>query len=88
MSITAVMFTVKKEIIKMKDDWIEQQIEKWEPKTKIRSVFGHHGSKEGDRMSVKYYWDEYRLEWTTQNRAFQGHIIKQINTKLIDFKWQ
>ena len=50
----------------------------WNPKTKTETVYGYHGSSKGDEIEYTLYFDEYRCEWTTEYRAFQGLVFKNI----------
>jgi hypothetical protein len=52
---------------------------KWNPKTETKTGYGYHGSSKGDEIEYTLYFDEYRCEWTTKDRAFQGYVFKHIN---------
>jgi len=53
--------------------------EEWNPKTQKSSGYGYHGSSKGDKIEFTEYFDEYRIEWTNKDRAFQGFLFKKIN---------
>ena len=52
---------------------------KWNPETETKTGYGYHGSRKGDEIEYTLYFDEYRCEWTTKDRAFQGYVFKHIN---------
>ena len=51
----------------------------WKPKTETKTGYGYHGSSKGDKIEYTMYFDEYRCEWTTKDRAFQGLVFKEID---------
>jgi len=51
----------------------------WKPKTEVKTGYGYHGSIKGDEIEYTMYFDEFRYEWTTKDRAFQGLMFKHIN---------
>jgi hypothetical protein len=51
----------------------------WKPETKNEVGYGYHGSNKGDKITYIVYFDIYRCEWTTEDRAFQGLVFKEIN---------
>jgi len=51
----------------------------WKPKTKTETGYGYHGSRKDDKIEYTMYFDEYRCEWTTKDRAFQGLVFKEID---------
>jgi hypothetical protein len=53
--------------------------ENWKPKTKTKTGYGYHGSRKGDKIEYTLYFDEYRGEWTTKKRAFQGLVFKYVD---------
>ena len=60
-------------------NFITELKSKWNPKTETKTGYGYHGSSKGDEIEYTVYFDEYRSEWTTKDRAFQGYVFKQIN---------
>jgi hypothetical protein len=59
--------------------WIGEIKENWKPKTKTETGYGYHGSSKGDEIEYTLYFDEYRCEWGSEDRAFQGFIFKTID---------
>jgi hypothetical protein len=51
----------------------------WKPKTETKTGYGYHGSSKGDEIEYTLYFDSYRCEWTTKNRAFQGLVFQEID---------
>jgi hypothetical protein len=51
----------------------------WKPITEIKNGYGYHGSSKDEEIEYTLYFDEYRCEWTTKDRAFQGFVFKYIN---------
>ena len=51
----------------------------WKPKKETKKGYGYHGSRKSDEIEYTMYFDEYRCEWTTKDRAFQGLVFKEIN---------
>ena len=51
----------------------------WKPRTETKTGYGYHGSSKGDEIEYTMYFDEYRCEWTTKDRAFQGLVFKEID---------
>jgi hypothetical protein len=51
----------------------------WKPRTETKTRYGYHGSSKGDEIECTMYFDEYRCEWTTKDRAFQGLVFKEID---------
>lgn len=51
----------------------------WKPETITETSYGYHGSSKGDKIECILYFDSYRFEWTTKNRAFQGFVFKEID---------
>lgn len=51
----------------------------WKPKTETKTGYCYHGMSKGDEIKYTMYFDEYRCEWTTKDRAFQGLVFKEIN---------
>ena len=53
--------------------------ENWKPKIESKTGYGYHGSSKGDEIEYTMYFDEYRCEWTTKDRAFQGLVFKEVD---------
>jgi hypothetical protein len=51
----------------------------WKPKTETKTGYGYHGSSKGDEIEYTLYFDSYRCEWTTKDRAFQGLVFQEID---------
>ena len=72
--------------MKIQNDSVKCYIEKlrseWNPKIEKGERFKYHGTKSGEKVDYELYFDNYRCEWTTKERAFQGFVIENIN-KLI-----
>lgn len=54
----------------------------WNPKTETKTGYGYHGSSKDDEIQYTLYFDSYRCEWTTKDRAFQGFVFQEINKLL------
>jgi hypothetical protein len=59
--------------------FIDELKQNWKPKTETKTGYGYHGSSKGDKIEYTMYFDEYRCEWTTKDRAFQGLIFKNVD---------
>lgn len=68
------LLTIKNFISKLRDNW--------KPKKETKTGYGYHGSKKGDEIKYTVYFDEYRTEWTTEDRAFEGLVFKEISNLL------
>jgi len=51
----------------------------WKPKTETKTGYGYHGSSKGEEIEYTLYFDSYRCEWTTEDRAFQGLVFQEIS---------
>ena len=51
--------------------------ENWKPKTETKTGYGYHGSSKGDEIEYTLYFDSYRCEWTTKDRAFKDLFFKR-----------
>lgn len=65
--------------------FISELAETWEPKTEVNSDYVPHGSNKGEEVIYVLYYDEYRSEWTTKDRAFQGMVFKTIDKILTQY---
>lgn len=54
----------------------------WNPKMETKKGYGYHGSSKDDEIEYTLYFDSYRCEWTTKDRAFQGFVFQEINKLL------
>ena len=59
--------------------FISELKQNWKPKTETKTRYGSHGSNKGDEIKYTMYFDEYRCEWTTKYRAFQGLVFKNVD---------
>ena len=59
--------------------FISELKQNWKPKTKTKTGCGYHGSSKGDKREYTTYFDEYRCEWTSKDRAFQGLVFKNVD---------
>jgi hypothetical protein len=64
------------------NDLITNLKKNWVPKTKVKTGYGYHGSSKGDEVEYTMYFDEFRQEWTTKDRAFQGLVFGYIDNCL------
>jgi len=60
-------------------DLISELKTKWVPKMEKRTGSDYHGNNKGDEKEYTVYFDEYRMEWTTKRRAFQGYVFNHVN---------
>ena len=58
----------------------------WNPKTKIENGYGYHGSSKGSETEYTLYFDEYRCEWGSKDRAFQGLVFKYVDDTIKELK--
>lgn len=58
--------------------YIDELRETWKPLTQINEVEIYHGSKKGDIVKHKLYFDERTLMWTTKEIAFQSYLMKNL----------
>lgn len=58
--------------------YIDELRENWKPLTQTNEVEIYHGSKKGDIVEYKLYFDERTLKWTTKEIAFQSYVMKHL----------
>ena len=56
------------------EEYIDNLRKQWKPETK--DMWGYDAF--GDDKKYTLYFDEYRLDWTSKERAFQGYVFKNI----------
>ncbi len=66
-------------IVDIMPRFLSELKENWKPKTETKTGYGYHGSSKGDEIEYTMYFDEYRCEWTTKDRAFQGLVFKEVD---------
>lgn len=71
--------TVNSELGAVMPRFLAELKENWKPETKTETGYGYHGSSKGDENEYTLYFDSYRCEWTTKDRAFQGLVFQEIN---------
>lgn len=59
--------------------FISELKENWKPETKTKDGYCYHGSSKGDKIEYTMYFDEYRCEWATKDKAFQGWVFKNVD---------
>ena len=69
----------KEDLISYMHYFIDELKQNWKPKTETKKSYGYHGSSKGDEIEYTMYFDEYRCEWTTKDRAFQGLVFKNVD---------
>lgn len=63
-------------------EYVDKVKKVWKPKTKQFTGMHYHGSKSGDEETVTLYFDEYSLEWTTEEMAFRGYLFNKVKEVL------
>lgn len=63
------------QIISLKN-YVQSLKEYWKPRTRIYQGKLVHGSKSGDEINFTQFYDEYTCEWTSEENAFRGYVLK------------
>lgn len=74
----------------MKDKEVQEYLQSlkdsWDPIVRELNGELRHGGGDGEMRKILEFFDVYRSEWTTRDRAFQGYAFSKINEKLKQVK--
>lgn len=61
------------------EEYLEHLLTEMVLETKTEIILGRHGSKHGEDLEYKTYYDVYKLTWTSYEKAVEGYILKNLS---------